>query len=604
MKNKKKITLIALILLFILAIILLVLNQTGVINRIIENINKEEIKKEISYEVYKHVNGKTAMLVVAEDTENGIEKIIYPNNEMELYCNGKTKVAFDYNTDITGKESLTFKAINMLGEEIEKTIQINDQFYLDMIDHNLTKETETQKCLTVNYKEGSATKQYKIGEGETWTNYTNAIRLDDYQILETLENENKTPKVYLKQVDNIGNEIIVESKLNYTIPDNITYKQEETVVEGESILACVEDNELQTGNYIFRVTGTIEEQNEEGVTQTKTETIDYPVELYNYNEDANYKATNEIVINNTKYTGIGKTNSEKRMLILKYNKNLNIEENATITPTGTSETINEATHLCTKKGMFIYCAETLTNNGEITMTAKGTVNQEGENVYLYKNEDNTYEYVPAIGANGGSSVSHAKPGINGQSGTSRKTGGGGSGAGGYCGTAGAGGNGTSYSGGAGGGGAAGNASNQWGTGTAGSSIGGPGGNAGLGGSFSRSAGGGAGNPGGINKSISQNYMVDAENGTGGLLIIYTNIINNNKTISSKGSNGGFGSDAPGGGSGAGSINIFYKTSIERGTITANGGSKGSAPHYTSYQAANGGAGSITITNIIPMTWQE
>ena len=37
---------------------------------------------------------------------------LYPENEMTLSCNGKTKVAFDYNTDITGKESLTFKAIN------------------------------------------------------------------------------------------------------------------------------------------------------------------------------------------------------------------------------------------------------------------------------------------------------------------------------------------------------------------------------------------------------------------------------------------------------------------------------------------------------------
>ncbi len=449
MKNKKKITLIALILLFILAIILLVLNQTGVINRIIENINKEEIKKEISYEVYKHVNGKTAMLVVAEDTENGIEKIIYPNNEMELYCNGKTKVAFDYNTDITGKESLTFKAINMLGEEIEKTIQINDQFYLDMIDHNLTKETETQKCLTVNYKEGSATKQYKIGEGETWTNYTNAIRLDDYQILETLENENKTPKVYLKQVDNIGNEIIVESKLNYTVPNTVTYKQEDTVIEGESIIACVEDNELQTGNYIFRITGTTNGE--------MTETIEYPVELYNYNEDANYKATNEIVINNTKYTGIGKTNSEKRMLILKYNKNLSIEDKAIITPTGTSEEINGATHLCTKKGMFIYCAETLTNNGKVTMTARGTVNQEGENVYLYKNEDNTYEYVPAIGATGATGVTVSDDrktyiGKNGEDGLNRTTGGGASG-GAWDYTSGNGSDGTAYSGGTGGGGA-------------------------------------------------------------------------------------------------------------------------------------------------------
>ena len=121
MKNKLKISLIVIIILLIVLIAsTIILNQTGVIKRIADNINKEEIKKEISYEVYKHVDGKTAILVIVEDTENGIDKVIYPNNEMELSCNGKTKIAFDYNTDITGKESLTFKAINTQDEEINE----------------------------------------------------------------------------------------------------------------------------------------------------------------------------------------------------------------------------------------------------------------------------------------------------------------------------------------------------------------------------------------------------------------------------------------------------------------------------------------------------
>ena len=164
-------------------------------------------------------------------------------------ANGKTKVAFDYNTDITGKESLTFKAINTIGEEIEKTIEINDQFYLDLI----------------KYKEGSVTKQYKIGETENWIDYTNVIRLDDYQILETLGNENREVNVRLRQIDNVGNEII--SPIKYRIPESITYKQEDTVIEGESILACVENNTLETGNYIFKVTGKVEEINSEGILE-------------------------------------------------------------------------------------------------------------------------------------------------------------------------------------------------------------------------------------------------------------------------------------------------------------------------------------------------
>lgn len=218
-------------------------------------------------------------------------------------------------------------------------------------------------------------------------------------MLETLGQESKETNIYLRQIDQMGYEII--TKVKYEINDNAIYKQEDTVVEGESILACVENNNLESGNYIFRVTGS--------TSEGATETIEYPIELYNYNEDANYITNNTNVIAGKPYTGMGKLSAEKRMLILKYNGDLTINSGATITPTGTNENINGATYLCTKKGMLIYCAGTLTNNGTITMTAKGTVNQAGENVYLYKNADNTYEYVPAVGANGGAGVYQAWP---------------------------------------------------------------------------------------------------------------------------------------------------------------------------------------------------
>lgn len=594
MKNKLKINLIIIsITLAILIFGIIILNKTGVINRIINIANKEEIKKEISYEVYHHVNGNTKMLVVAEDSENGIQKIIYPNNEMELYCNGKTKVAFDYNTDITGKESLTFKMVNTLGEEIEKTIQINDEFYLDMIEHNFTKETDSQRVLTVNYKAGSTTKQYRIGDSSAWVNYGGGVRLDDYQILETLGNEIRSINVSLRQVDNVGNEIIVESKLKYIIPDTVTYNQEDTVIEGESIIDCLENNELQSGNYIFRVS-----YNDAG------NTIDYPVELYNYNEDANYITNNRAVIAGRTYTGMGKISSEKRMLILKYNGNLTINNGVVITPQGTNANINGVTGLCTKKGMFIYCAGTLTNNGEITMTAKGTVNQAGENVYLYKNEDGSFEYVPAIGGTGGAAV-HTDPlyiwsganGKDGANGKNRQTGGGGSGGVSELPSilSGTGGTGTSYSGGTGGGGV----TDPTNSTVNGSSTGGKGGN-GFGNVSDQkkrhNAGTGAGNPGGAIVGSTLKYPTSlGKTGTGGLLILYANTLTNNGNINSNGSDGGNGDYAGGGASGGGSINLFYKTRMKTGNITVKGGIHGQG--YNGGSGGNGGSGSITIGNI-------
>ena len=53
--------------------------------------------------------------------------------------------------------------------------------------------------------------------------------------------------------------------------------------------------------------------------------------------------------------------------------------------------------------MYIYCIGTLTNNGTISMTARGA-KAEGQNVYLFKNLEGNFEYVPAVGGAGGASV--------------------------------------------------------------------------------------------------------------------------------------------------------------------------------------------------------
>ena len=170
------------------------------------------------------------------------------------------------------------------------------------------------------------------------------------------------------------------------------------------------------------------------------------------------------------------------------------------------------------------------------MTARGA-RAEGENVYLYENNNNTFEYIPAQGAKGGESLRKGKNsggnGINGYAGSKRQTGGGGSGAvwasdENPIAISGAGGTGTSYSGGAGGDGCNQNSGLTI-QAEDGSSTGGKGGNGrGYRASSSwatRLAGGGAGNPGGIG---GQNGFGNAqagtgENGTGGLLVIYSKI---------------------------------------------------------------------------------
>ena len=108
------------------------------------------------------------------------------------------------------------------------------------------------------------------------------------------------------------------------------------------------------------------------------------------------------------------------------------------------------------------------------------------------------------------------------------------------------------------------------------------------------AGGGAGNPGEISNQIRGSYSFNSENGTGGLLIIYSKKVINNSYIISNGSKGGYiyphgGGIVGGGCSGSGSINIFYMKSIKKGNILAQSIANGNG--------GAGGDGSITIGSI-------
>lgn len=279
---------------------------------------------------------------------------------------------------------------------------------------------------------------------------------------------------------------------------------------------------------------------------------------------------------------LGSNRQDGPMLVLKYEQ-LIIDNNVIITPS------------IRRKGMCIF-AKRIINNGIITMTARGA-NAIGDDIYLYKNDNNTYEIVPAIGAIGGLRTSpdvysRTFPGKPGNNGVHRQSGGGGSGG---CGISmpstgrpypGIGGTGTSYSGGPGGGGTWCYQGNSYGGN--GDNNGGAGGNGTSTYGYARPTGGGAGNPG----AGSYSGGGKGEDGTGGLLIIYANNFINNNIISSNGSIGGSGSNGSGGSSGGGSINIFCGIDADflQGSIGAYGGNE-------AWCGSRGGNGSTTINRI-------
>lgn len=295
------------------------------------------------------------------------------------------------------------------------------------------------------------------------------------------------------------------------------------------------------------------------------------------------------------------TEDAQNMIVLKVNGDLTINDNVLLTACKSDNGYGGP------KGMFIYCTGTLINNGTISMTARGA-RAEGQNVYLFENADGSYEYIPAEGGAGGDRViaweNQSVFGKNGKSGSNRQTGGGGSGGANasdadpvaYSGT---GGKGTSYSGGAGGGGID---INLYSSAYAkdGSNEGGEGG-AGAGHRYSSSwayryAGGGAGNPGGNGggDGLGNQPAYKGEDGTGGLLVIYTNNLNSTGIIESNGSNAKAGARTDGGNSGGGSINIFYKEDISvTGKVQADGG-KEMSPNVN---GGKGGDGCVSIGNV-------
>ncbi len=330
--------------------------------------------------------------------------------------------------------------------------------------------------------------------------------------------------------------------------DKEKYKESVTI-KGESILSIINSNNLKTGYYYFIVNGE-----------------NYPIHMITL--EGNQHFTENKIFGDAKDVAT-ENDYAQNMVIVKVNGDLEIDEGVTVAPYY-DESYGGP------KGFTLYVTGKLTNKG--TIDNSHGAKAEGQNVYLWKNTDGTYEYVPAEGGSGSVTTSRQgyKNGVAGIAGSGRQTGGGGSGYL-YTGTS-TGGAGTSYSGGTGGG-------NLY----SGTTTGSPNGGAGGDGVYA----GGAGNPGGKGNN-------KGANGTGGLLVIYAAGYENLGTISAVGANGGAGGTmGAAGSSGGGSINIFTNQIIEdgnKGLINVSGGigvnnSKGGA----------GGSGTVTFTQLQPIS---
>ena len=222
--NKKILLIVILFFVVILSMCFLMIKEV-VSRNINEKIKKNETIRDISFEPYSNSNN-LIILVTIEDTEYGINTISYRNKnnkEINISCNGKKKIVFDY--EIANDGEYNFIAYNCNGEKIEKGLVIdssnlqNDTFgeLIDIQIEPIIDEGRTMAVkadVTIDYKYGFGTNYYKIGNSNSWIKYNEKFQIDSYTILNSAlqESDNQTIIVYAKKEDNISNKIVISKQ--------------------------------------------------------------------------------------------------------------------------------------------------------------------------------------------------------------------------------------------------------------------------------------------------------------------------------------------------------------------------------------------------------
>ena len=378
LKNKK-IIIYVLIIFFVILLVAILNNNFKIIEKItngkLQNANEETAEPPlITYQVYDNSNEDQIKTLVTVNNSNGVKYVEYPDGT-KLETNNKRQVSIDYNMAKDG--NYTFKIKTADNENVqESTVCANDEFInsngISISKINQEEGYEVLEIAKQNNVDGYKI-YYQIGKNGNWVEGQGKIGLVDYDLVtNNLINEDNTVTISAK-IENPTNKNIVTISKKYSVNTNSTTNS----YEAESILDVLKNEEINTGLYNLTV---------------KDEK--YNLRVYSFDGNLNIKTnttfgTEEDVATASEYA--------KNMIVLKVNGDLTIDEGTTLTAYASKDGYGGP------KGMTIYCTGTLTNNGTIDMTARGA-KAVGQNVYLFKNADNTYEYVPAVGADGGKSV--------------------------------------------------------------------------------------------------------------------------------------------------------------------------------------------------------
>ncbi len=341
-KGKLKILIITFLILFSVIIIFTIFNKTGIINNIItknEKNSESEARAKLESILETAANEKT---------------------------NNSSYNSDDFLTNLLEQENIVVK---------DNIVSLNNYNFVIDRDNLSISESLGETSVNVSY---DISNYFSDITADNQNVASAKINIESNIIIDSITFENSDGTLDVEPVNNttFSKDINIihnkEYSLTVTTCDGKvnfkTYKEDASEKAG-SLLAIAKNGIDKSGYYKVAVNGEA-----------------YTIHAYVYNEDTTLTGGTFGDANDVATA----SDYAKNMVLLKVNGNL----------TNSGYLTTYSNDYGGPKGFFIYCTGIFTNNGTVTMHGKGA-KAIGQNVYLYKNSDGSYEYVPAVGGAGG-----------------------------------------------------------------------------------------------------------------------------------------------------------------------------------------------------------
>ena len=228
--GNKKVKLISLVLVMLCVVALLIFdsNMTNSIGtRLKEIIGASSIETEIDYEIKELIGNKLEIYVTVKN-EKGIENVTL-NNEFEIGCSSKKKIAFDREMEEGDILNIDIKLSGESNEENYALIATTKPKIT--VTNNDTLGDGTTKTIEIDYPKNDTNIKcyYSLDNGDTWTEYTKEINLLNIQ------RENMLAKVEYEGRKSVNKSVSYLDSIDIISFTDVTWKDGKASIEITSL---------------------------------------------------------------------------------------------------------------------------------------------------------------------------------------------------------------------------------------------------------------------------------------------------------------------------------------------------------------------------------